>query len=310
MIRCRTVFTFIVVATLAGQALAWNALGHRVIAEIAWQQLTPERRQEIVNTLKHHPRFGEDFVKQMPRDVAEGDQELQDHWIFWQAAVWPDVARKGPYDRPTWHYIDRPLFLDGKEVPVDAQLSTEYPSDTPVDKMNCIQAAKQAIATVGDPNVGPDAKAVAYCWLFHLAGDMHQPLHSTALYCDFFPTGDRGGNDIRLTRGRNLHSLWDNLLGRNDRPSNVLRETELLRKRSELWEVDATAEPEDWIAESHELAKTFVYDTAILNAVRAAQPGQQMPSVTLSVDYLRAAGAKARARIVAGGLRLGNLLQK
>lgn len=300
----------VLVAFSASPALAWNALGHRVVAEIAWQQLTPERRQQIVDTLKHHPRFAEDFLAKMPRDVANGEQELQNRWIFWQAAVWPDVARGGPYDRPTWHYINRPTFLDGKEVPCGAQLSTDFPGDTPVDQMNCIQAVKQAIATVRDPNVGPDAKAVAYCWLFHLAGDMHQPMHSTALFCEYFPDGCRGGNSIRLSRGRNLHSLWDGLLGRDDKPSNVLRETEQLHHRRELWEVATTAGPEDWIGESHELANSFAYDAAILEAVRNATPGERMPSVTLSDEYLKASGDKARARIVAGGLRLGSLIQK
>ena len=83
----------VILALVASQALAWNALGHRVVAEIAWQQLSPERRQEIVDTLKHHPRFAEDFIAKMPRDVAAGDEAKQDRWIFWQAAVWPDIAR-------------------------------------------------------------------------------------------------------------------------------------------------------------------------------------------------------------------------
>jgi hypothetical protein len=80
---------------------------------------------------------------------------------------------------------------------------------------------------VRDLDVSPDAQAVAYCWLFHLAGGMQQPMHSTALFCEYFPDCDRGGNSIRLSRGHNLHSLWDNLLGRDDRPTNVKRETQL-----------------------------------------------------------------------------------
>ena len=40
----------------------------------------------------------------------------------------------------------------------------------------------------------PDVKAMAYCWLFHLVGDIHQPLHCTALFsAEHFPKGDRGG---------------------------------------------------------------------------------------------------------------------
>jgi len=71
--RRLTLATTIVVLWTA-PAFAWNALGHKVIAEIAWQQLDVPTRQSIVDTLKHHPRFAEDFLAKMPRDVATGDQ--------------------------------------------------------------------------------------------------------------------------------------------------------------------------------------------------------------------------------------------
>ncbi len=55
-------------------ALAWNALGHKVIAEIAWQQLEPAARRSIVDTLRRHPRFDDDFAKRMPAEVEGADQ--------------------------------------------------------------------------------------------------------------------------------------------------------------------------------------------------------------------------------------------
>jgi S1/P1 Nuclease len=38
-------------------------------------------------------------------------------------------------------------------------------------------------------------RAVALCWVFHLLGDAHQPLHTTKLFTTQFPApeGDRGG---------------------------------------------------------------------------------------------------------------------
>jgi hypothetical protein len=289
-------------------AVAWNALGHRVVAEIAWQQIAPEKRQEVVDTLKRHPRFAEDFLAKMPADIAKADQDRQDRWIFWQAAVWPDIARGGPFDRPTWHYINFPTFIDGNRVPVGAQLETNYPGSTPIDRLNCIQAVKYAQEVLQDRKAGPDAKALAYCWLFHLVGDMHQPLHSTALFSEQYPRGDKGGNDIPLVQGRNLHSLWDNLLGRNDRYQDVMRESEQLKANRKLWEVEKDAKPETWITEGQELAQNFAYDAAIIDAVRATPPGSDVPPVTLSEEYLKAAGAHARRRVVAGGVRLGAAL--
>jgi len=301
------VFCLANVFATTSQALAWNSLGHKVIAEIAWQQLAPIERQTIVDTLKRHPRFAEDFVKKMPADVASADHETQDRWIFWQAAVWPDIARGGPYDRPLWHYVDRPTFL-GPPRRVAVNLSTDYPTSIPVEDYNCIQAAKYSLGVLKDNATSPGAKALAYCWLFHLAGDMHQPMHSTALFCDFFPAGDKGGNDVPLARGRNLHALWDGLLGNDDRLSNVLRETDHLRQNSRLWTVDTNASIESWIAESHELAESFAYAPVILDAVKSTQPGNRLSPITLSDEYLRTAGARARQRVVAAGLRLAAVL--
>jgi hypothetical protein len=150
----------------------------------------------------------------------------------------------------------------------------------------------------------PNQKALAYCWLFHLVGDLHQPLHSTALVCERFPNGDRGGNSIPTVQGRNLHALWDGLLGRQHRPNDVQREVAELEQRPALWKLDTKCGVEAWIQESHELAKTFAYDPIILKAVE--QPGELRP-INLPEPYLKAAGEKARQRIVAAGLRLASL---
>ena len=57
-------------------------------------------------------------------------------------------------------------------------------------------------------------------------------------------------------------------------------------------------------------AVSVVYDPAILQAVREATPGEKLEPISLSTDYLKAAGQLARQRIVAAGLRLGALLKQ
>ena len=55
-----------------------------------------------------------------------------------------------------------------------------------------------------------------------MVGDIHQPLHSVALYNKTYPEGDRGGNSLTVyyqnSTKTNLHSFWDagaNLLQNN-----------------------------------------------------------------------------------------------
>jgi len=186
----RAILSLLVLLASPATAYAWNALGHKVVADIAWQRIDPATREKIVATLRRHPRFDEDFAKRMPDGVDD------DRWIFQHAATWPDLARglKGEdrrtYDRPTWHYVNFPLFVGGERPLLGVNLSTEYPTALDANKWNVAQAVKHCQATLqGD--AAPSDKALAYCWLFHLVGDLHQPMHSTALFCERFPTGDR-----------------------------------------------------------------------------------------------------------------------
>lgn len=294
----------LVLLVWSASAHAYNALGHKVIADIAWHELKPDSRKAIVDTLRRHPRFDDDFAKQLPADADE------DLWIFQQAAIWPDIARgfKGDdlatYNHGTWHYVNFPLFVGGERPLLGINLSPDYPPALDKSQWNILQAVKHCQATL-QSDAPPSDKALAYCWLFHLVGDSHQPLHSTALFCEQFPTGDRGGNSIPLVQGDNLHSLWDGLLGQRDKPNDVKREIAQLRERQELWKVDTTGGIDDWIAEGHELAKAFTYSPAIIEAVQ--QPGE-LAKVSLSEDYLREAGEHTRRRVVAAGLRLAVVL--
>lgn len=295
---------FLVILALATPAHAFNALGHRVIADIAWQELDPQSRQQIVDTLRRHPRFDEDFAKQLPADVEE------DRWIFQQAAVWPDMARgfqgedRATYDHPTWHWVNYPLFVGGERPLLGVNLSMDYPTPVESSKWNVGQAVRHCQAT-HEGDATPSDKALAYCWLFHLVGDLHQPMHSTALFSERFPTGDRGGNLIPVVQGRNLHSLWDGLLGRRDRPNDVKREVAKLREQQTIWKVDTACGVEDWIQESHELAKSFAYSPEI---VAATEKDGELERVNLPPEYLTEAGKHAQARVVSAGVRLGALL--
>ena len=298
-------FAYVLLAFAASPTFAWNGLGHKVIADIAWQEISEERRARIVAILRRHPRFDDDFAKRMPADAVE------DRWIFQQAATWPDLARSLPgdsrklYDQPTWHYVNFPLFISPERPLPHVNLSLDYPRGVSKTKWNVGQAIVYCEAAVKS-NAEPRVKALAYCWLFHLVGDVHQPMHSTALFCDRFPNGDRGGNSVPVVQGENLHSAWDNLLGRQDRPNDVKREVAELQGRSILWNVARATDVKAWIEESHELAKSFAYSPTILDAV--AQPGE-LTKISLPPEYLRGAGEHARARIVAAGVRLATMLE-
>ncbi len=49
---------------------------------------------------------------------------------------------------------------------------------------------------IAKTNNDPGRRANALSWLFHLVGDIHQPLHSAQIFTTDYPNGDRGGNAI------------------------------------------------------------------------------------------------------------------
>jgi len=73
---------------------------------------------------------------------------------------------------------------------------------------------KQRIVMNGNDS---ERKTIALAWLFHLVGDIHQPLHTVQLFTVEYPQGDRGGNEIcvRVTQSgqsMDLHKFWDGVI--------------------------------------------------------------------------------------------------
>src|SRR5437764_981636 len=96
----RTIITSVLIWSLTiCPALGWNATGHKIIASIAFRQLSPAEQTKIVEMLKKHPRFAQDFADEMPDEVRRGDEVTQNEWLFQQAAVWADTVRSGPPEK-------------------------------------------------------------------------------------------------------------------------------------------------------------------------------------------------------------------
>src|SRR4029077_12995310 len=70
-----------------------------------------------------------------------------------------------------------------------------------------------------------ERKTTALAWLFHLVGDIHQPLHTAQIFTVDYPNGDRGGNEIcvRVTQAEqpmDLHRFWDGVITSSVSPQN------------------------------------------------------------------------------------------
>jgi S1/P1 Nuclease len=83
----------------------------------------------------------------------------------------------------------------------------------PVDILTALAENEGVVKNETDP----ERKAIALAWLFHLVGDIHQPLQTAQLFTVDYPQGDRGGNEIcvRVTQAGqpvDLHRFWDGVI--------------------------------------------------------------------------------------------------
>jgi hypothetical protein len=88
-----------------------------------------------------------------------------------------------------------------------------YASVCKTEPVNILTALAENVGVVKNQN-DPEPKAIALAWLFHLVGDIHQPLHTAQLFTVDYPQGDRGGNEIciRVTQAGNRWICIDGVI--------------------------------------------------------------------------------------------------
>lgn len=166
------------VCMAAVPAYAWGPLGHRTVAGIADEQLSPAARAQVQALLK--PDNERTLV-----DVATWADDLRDT----DPALYRSTSRL--------HYVN----LSSEKCRYDASRDCRGG--------DCVVAAIDKYAAIlGDRTQSREDRADALRFVVHFVGDVHQPLHASY-------RRDKGGNTVQLRYGReswNLHAVWDSLL--------------------------------------------------------------------------------------------------
>ena len=335
-------------------ATAWHQCGHMTTARIAWQQLNDKERVQIAKILKAHPHYDIYLTAKRPRDLAS-----EPEWAFVQSTIWADWVRdpNAPYlrdlaprldaakskaitkqfNKPVWHYVDLPFIHPrdvGKfdEAAIRKEILEPYYDDKG-EPRHALAALEQSMKQLQNADT-PDAdKAVALCWLGHVAGDLHQPLHGCSLIASKEtydpplspPGGDQGGNLVIIrvkpsdTKFTKLHFFWDALLFGEDQSyaavqalaDKLLKDPKLQRNQlPELKARDFLA----WAEESRELCKKVVYkDKDAMLKVQTVPPGKvdwaALDPPALPAGYAEAAEAAAARRMTIAGYRLADQIR-
>jgi len=291
----------------AGPGLAWNRAGHMAMAAIAYdelQRVRPATVTRVAAILRQHPQYESRWKPQLAGMTAGSSTQDQERYLFMLAARWPDDIRGDKvFDHPLWHYINYPYKPPGQPASVVAPA----PSGE-----NLVEAFQRNVAVVQSA-ASDDQKAVALCWIFHLLGDAHQPLHAADLFTTQFPEGDRGGNLFYVRANpatgatENLHAYWDNILLTDEHYEAARDRAVSLQNAHPRRSLDELAEPhfETWVRrESFNLAVSTVYRKGKLKASVDRNDGTPLPR-----DYEGEARRVAERRVPLAGYRLADFLR-
>lgn len=303
MKTARVFFQTAVAVLLAGApAAAWDAGGHMLTGQIAWERLRPEVRAQVSA-----------LAAKLPNEY-----NARQPYNFVTAPVWMDDMRSMPkYPWSKLHYVTLEYTAAGTPIVIPE------PPHILSGIADCIAALKSA-------DTPEERRVEALGMLVHFVGDLHQPLHAT----DW--AGDRGGNgylimgvtfsDLMPKMTANLHTFWDKAYrfdtkaGKavevwrcpeiKDRPklpgqgviAEQAKEFMLRFPEASLYQLADKGGAVAWARESH------------LIGCLAAYPQRPYPAadepVALTPEFIGKAREIAGQRVTLAGYRLGNLLNE
>jgi len=294
------------IAALLTPIFSWNSMGHMIVSRIAERKLQKESPATLDKAYKMLASL-HGFFSENPDSLLEASV-IPDYLNF-------DFSGFLAY----YHYTDKPNIYKNENLRDFSVEDFKYDINWAFKEIitiikNSFDLEKQKTAIV--KNGLMDSLMLRY--LIHIAGDSHQPLHSTSLFSALlsngkYRSGDMGGNlivvdDIFGKNITNLHSLWDSGIGMFDELKELPLSTENKNLIDEKAQGIENEYPENyfgesakfidmdkWIGEGHIIAENDVYSDIDIFPV-------------LTPQYIQTSRIICRKRVALSGYRLANLL--
>ena len=269
-------------------AWAWGSDGHKIVAVIAADNLTPAAQSHVASILG---------VSADKRALAAAMEVASNR---------PDFEFRDE-DKATapWHFID--ICLQDRR--------TDIPARCPSG--NCVtRKIDEYSKRLKEANYDRWGAAGDLAFLIHFVGDIHQPLHAAN-------DADRGGNCVTVesrSRETNLHAVWDTTVVRrleydidSGRPETTAHKLERTYAAEEM--TDSWIPADDIAWESNQVARSDIYG-ALHIPIESCQPTVNAclnplgHSVELDSSYLDRADALAGLQLAKAGFRLASLLNE
>jgi hypothetical protein len=291
----------------ASPALAWGALGHAVIGQLAEEALLAQdaRLRTLLTRFRAAPQQAQ------VRDGLLGFVLPAPGQALRSLANWPDQYKRQPgmfAADDQRHYVNLPFTARYQRVQHCA------------DGFCSLETLLAQRAILAKRRAPLPQRAVALAWVTHLLGDIHQPLHAGK-------AEDRGGNltciawmgapSQRVMRdgrascsGTNLHVVRDSTL--LEATSGVTHHdamAPLLQQLRPLWQRVQAAEPPltaRTTAEWRMVVERWHHETQALIVEAQIYP----PDGAIGPAYLQRHDLTVRLQLVRAAVRLAALLQQ
>lgn len=286
------------------KSVAWNDNAHMTIAAIAWDRFDDEQKTKVTSLLEQHPEYENHW-----EDAYRSHKELLPlgKYLMMRASTWPDEIKlksnlNFAYNRPEWHYIVQKLYVN-KTVD-EAAPEVQHTKN----EENIVWAIDHCIKSMNEDELSKQLKAVYFSWLIHLVADIHQPLHTCALFDDNkLKKGDRGGNLLYIRTSSDttdLQDFWDERLGTTTEVRTVLQQGFILRKKIPFSSIHIDEmSPKVWAIESFNIAKNKAY----LNGKLKYVTNIKAPIPLVPVSYEAESLTTAMERATFAGYRLAHM---
>ncbi|MCP5114153.1 MAG: hypothetical protein GY953_25255, partial [bacterium] len=210
----------------APSIFAWGEEGHKIVCEVAFQNLSDEARGAVLRLRNNqYPNFS-------------------------SSCLWADEVRRTSHKYTyNYHFIN---FPEGAQDPDAADYC-------PAPKRCAPWAIRHYAKKFGDENASKSERREAMRFLAHFVGDIHQPLHAGY-------DVDLGGNSIKVRYlnkpyKQKLHAIWDTTILTDagmEWPYTGEELSETFADSGSAWQDFDT---DGWAVESYRLAEEYAYGT-------------------------------------------------
>jgi hypothetical protein len=301
---------------LAG--FSWSAPGHQAIATAAMEMLKGSPTDAKVTGILN----GEDVA-----DAAIWLDRVREGFTFPNTDDEKEAAafKKAFPGNSEWHFCN---FIVGS---TNYDFGSKYMSEQDV-----VHGLVQAISVLEGASSKMTQKQ-ALRSVFHLVGDIHQPLHCITGFFDISDlnhpvllkdvadpktaTQDRGGNQLMYTKTENLHHFWDLVL-----PAGIAADVSTLASKIAVGSLDTQPVPlgdfhkwpELWASVSMQRANAAYQDIVYQSAAFVPDPrhhGKQQLQITIRLPggesgYKGDQQSTAREQLTQAAVHLAQLLSK